>query len=113
MKIKVNKFGEGFCRSDRWIINEYDVEVDIDKIRNEEDEDNLNDVEMDIKFGDFGFCEYEGKLDVEGRIDKLIKGESVLIEREEETFILGVGDEMNELEVEFMKWKLEIMDVKA
>ena len=63
MIIKINKFGEGFCRGDRWCIEEMEL-VDVEALKRaferwdedeEECEEKLNRIERDILYGDVAY----------------------------------------------------------
>jgi|TARA_Y100000310_G_scaffold9050_1_gene9519 hypothetical protein len=103
MKLKVRKVGEWFCRGDRgW--EESSEEIDLNKIEKfyengDEDGDcergiDLNRIEEDIVFGDYGFCE-EGFDKCMDRVNLLKEGKCVFIEREEEDLCIGVEDGSN------------------
>jgi hypothetical protein len=103
MKLKIRKVGEWFCRGDRgW--EESSEEIDLNKIEKfyengDEDGDcergiDLNRIEEDIVFGDYGFCE-EGFDKCMDRVNLLKEGKCVFIEREEEDLCIGVEDGSN------------------
>ena len=125
--IELNMIGEWFSRGERGI-DEWSEDVNVDKIRrswdkwnvDEDESDNdedLNRVEERILLGDGGFIwdddeDYSNsKRSWNGcmsRVDSLLEGKSVLIECEEEIFCIGIGD-CNEVEIDFMKFKIELM----
>ena len=125
--VKLSMCGEWFCRGDRgW--EEYVESVNFDKIRKiwnsrndddyEEDRDDLNSIENYILNGDFGFIwdddeSYENsKRGISGcmsRVDELLEGKSVGIECEEEILMIGsIVD--NDLDIDFCKWKIELLE---
>tara|TARA_R110002020_G_scaffold35609_3_gene107355 strand:+ start:2816 stop:3166 length:351 start_codon:yes stop_codon:yes gene_type:complete len=112
MIIKIDKFGEGFCRGDRWCIEESEL-VDVEAIKRafetwdedeEECEEKLNRVEWDILYGDGGFCE-DGVDKALDRLNDLLDGKVVVIDKEEERFALGLDN----VEMGFMQWKIDVM----
>ena len=124
--IEMNMIGEWFSRGERGIDNSEDS-VNVDKIRRvwnsrvdsdfDEDEFKLNYIEERILVGDGGFIWDDdedwksSKRGIEGcmsRVDELLEGKSIMIECEEEVFCIGskCGDE---LEIDFMKGKIELM----
>ena len=124
--IELNMIGEWFSRGERGIDNSEDS-VNVDKIRRvwnsrvdsdfDEDEFKLNYIEERILVGDGGFIwdddeDYSNsKRGIEGcmgRVDELLEGKSIMIECEEEVFCIGSKDS-NELEIDFMKGKIELM----
>jgi hypothetical protein len=115
MLIKINKFGEGFCRGDQWIIEEMEL-VDVDVLKKafeswdedeEECDEKLNRIEWDILYGDGGFCE-EGVDKCMDRLNDLMDGKVVILDREEERFALHMGNS-NDVEMGFMQWKIDVM----
>ena len=123
--IEMNMIGEWFSRGERGI-DEWCDDVNVDLIRrvwDERDEDGdieeglLNTIESRIVYGDGGFIFDDdedwknSKRGVEGcmsRVDMLLEGKSILIECEEEIFCIGSGNS-NEVEIDFMKYKIELM----
>jgi hypothetical protein len=99
-KLKVRKFGEWFCRGDRGF-EECSEEIDLNKIvmfwENGDEEGDcergvrLNSVEWDVLNGDFGFVD-DGFDNCIKRVEKLMNGECIFIEREEEDLVIGVED---------------------
>ena len=125
--IDMNMIGEWFSRGERGI-DEWDESVNVDKIRRvwdewnvEEDEsdskEELNTIEGRILFGDGGFIwdddesfsnskrSWRGCM---SRVDELLEGKSIMIECEEEIFCIG-SKSSNEVEIDFMKGKIELM----
>ena len=123
--IDMNMIGEWFSRGERGI-DEWCDEVNVDKIRRvwddrdedgEVDDSELNSIESRIVWGDGGFIFDDdedwksSKRGVEGcmsRVDELIEGKSILIECEEEIFCIG-SKGSNEVEIDFMKFKIDLM----
>ena len=115
MKLKVRKFGEWICRGDRGFEEERE-EIDLNKIvkfyeNGDEDGDcergiDLNRMEEDIVFGDYGFID-DGFDDCLIRLEKVLKGECIRIEREEETFV--IGKDIEECYKEFGKMEMEYL----
>ena len=125
--IEMNMFGEWFSRGERGI-DEWCESVNVDKIRrswdkwnvDEEESDNeedLNRIEERILIGDGGFYWDDGesyensKRSWSGcmkRVDDLLEGKSIFIECEEEVFCIG-SKGCNEVEIDFMKGKIELM----
>jgi hypothetical protein len=122
--IELNMIGEWWCRGERGIDDEMSCKVNVDKIRrvwDDRDEDGevdtceLNEIEESIVWGDGGFCfdeVDEVSRGVEGcmsRVDDLLEGKSVYIELEEGLKCIGsIVD--NELEIDFLKWKIELLE---
>ena len=125
--IELNMVGEWFSRGERGIDN-WEDSVNVDKIRkvwnSREDGDvedgmmeGLNSIESRIVWGDGGFIWDDdedwksSKRGIEGcmgRVDELLEGKSIMIECEEEVFCIGSKDN-NELEIDFMKGKIELL----
>ena len=124
--IEMNMIGEWFSRGERGIDNSEDS-VNVDKIRRvwnsrvdsdfDEDEFKLNYIEERILVGDGGFIwdddeDYSNsRRGIEGcmgRIDMLLEGKSIFIECEEEVFCIG-SKNSNEVEIDFMKGKIELL----
>ena len=124
--IELNMIGEWFSRGERGIDNSEDS-VNVDKIRRvwnsrvdsdfDEDEFKLNYIEERILVGDGGFIwdddeDYSNsRRGIEGcmgRIDMLLEGKSIFIECEEEVFCIG-SKNSNEVEIDFMKGKIELL----
>lgn len=125
--IVLNMIGEWFSRGERGI-DEWCEDVNVDKIRKvwdsrndddfEEDGVELNRIEERILVGDGGFIWDDdedwksSKRGIEGcmsRVDELLEGKSVMIECEEEVLCIGSKDS-NELEIDFMKGKIELLE---
>jgi len=124
--IDLNMVSEWYCRGDRGI-GGWSEKVNIDLIRRvwdsrndddfEEDGVELNSIEERILVGDGGFIwdddeDYSNsKRGISGcmkRVDDLLEGKSVGIECEEEMFMIGsIVD--NELDIDFCKWKIELL----
>jgi hypothetical protein len=125
--IDMNMIGEWFSRGERGI-DEWDDDVNVDKIRrvwdkwNEDEDDSdseeeLNSIESRILYGDGGFIwdddeDYNnskrGWSGCMSRVDELLEGKSLLIECEEEIFCIG-SKGSNEVEIDFMKFKIDLM----
>ena len=124
--IEMNMIGEWFSRGERGIDNSEDS-VNVDKIRRvwnsrvdsdfDEDEFKLNYIEERILVGDGGFIwdddeDYSNsRRGIEGcmsRVDMLLEGKSIFIECEEEVFCIG-SKNSNEVEIDFMKGKIELL----
>ena len=127
--IVMNMIGEWFSRGERGIEN-WEESVNVDKIRkvfdgrkegeeyNEEDFDiDLNKIEEMIVLGDGGFMwdddeEYgyskRGFSGCMSRVDDLLEGKSIIIEMEECVKCIGIGSS-NEVEIDFMKWKIDLL----
>jgi len=125
--IDMNMFGEWFSRGERGI-DEWSESVNVDLIRkvwdsredgdvDDDSDEELNSIEERILFGDGGFIwdddeEYfNSKRSWKGcmsRVDELLEGKSILIECEEEIFCIG-SKNCNEVEIDFMKGKIELM----
>jgi hypothetical protein len=125
--IELNMFSEWFCRGERGIDQGTD-DIDVEKIRkvwdSREDGDvgdgmmeDLNSIEERIVWGDGGFIFDDdedwksSKRGVEGcmsRVDELLEGKSILIECEEEMICIGSKD-MNEVEIDYCKFKIELL----
>ena len=124
--IEMNMIGEWFSRGERGIDNSEDS-VNVDKIRRvwnsrvdsdfDEDEFKLNYIEERILVGDGGFIwdddeDYSNsRRGIEGcmsRVDELLEGKSIMIECEEEVFCIG-SKNSNEVEIDFMKGKIELL----
>ena len=67
----------------------------------------LNNIEELIVVGDNGFCEM-GFEDWKERVEKVLNGESVVIEMEEGMFCFG-SKSSEEIEIDFMKYKIELL----
>jgi len=117
LKLKVNKFGEWFCRGDRGVVD-WSEEIDLNKIvmfweNGDEDGDcerglRLSRIEEDIVFGDYGFCE-EGFDKCVERVERLLDGKCVFIEREEEDLVVGVEDSLNKVELFWLEKRRELL----
>ena len=120
MKLKVRRVGEWFCRGDRGWDEKFDV-LDLNKIEKfyengDEDGDcergiDLNRIEEDIVFGDYGFCE-EGFDKCMDRVNLLKEGKCVFIEREEEDLCIGSEegvDDLNKVELYWLKMRVELL----
>ena len=116
--------------SDRGIDDVVSESVNVDKIRrvwdgrkegeeyDEEDFDiDLNRIEEMIVLGDGGFIwdddeSYDNSkrswFGCMSRVDELLEGKSILIECEEEIFCIG-SKGCNEVEIDFMKFKIDLM----
>ena len=125
--VELNMVGEWFCRGDRgW--EEYVENVNFDKIREvwdsrndddfEEDRDDLNKIESYILNGDYGFIwdddeNYSNsKRGISGcmsRVDDLLEGKSIVIEMEESLYCIGIESELNKVEVDYMKYKIDLL----
>ena len=125
--IELKMVGEWFCRGDRgW--EEWDKDVNFDKIREvwdkrdeddfEEDKYGLNEIENYILNGDYGFIwdddeSYKNsKRGIGGcmrRVDELLEGKSILIELEEGLYCIGIESKLNKVEVDYMKYKIDLM----
>ena len=123
--IELNMFGEWFSRGERGI-DECEFDVNVDKIRKvwdardedgEVDDDELNEIEERIVYGDGGFVFDDdedwksSKRGVEGcmsRVDSLLEGKSIFIECEEEVFCIG-SKSREEVEVDYCKFKIELL----
>jgi hypothetical protein len=79
--------------------------------------EDLNSIEERIVWGDGGFIFDDdedwksSKRGVEGcmsRVDELLEGKSILIECEEEMICIGSKD-MNEVEIDYCKFKIELL----
>ena len=122
--IVMNMIGEWFSRGERGIDN-WEEEVNVDKIRKVWDERDgedyddgvLNVIEERILVGDGGFIwdddeEYSNsKRGISGcmsRVDELLEGKSIIIEMEECVKCIGIGSS-NEVEIDFMKWKIDLL----
>ena len=123
--IELNMMGEWFSRGERGI-DGWSEKVNIDLIRkvwddrDGEDYDDgiLNVIEERILVGDGGFIwdddeDYSNsKRGISGcmsRVDDLLEGKSVGIECEEEILMIGsICD--NELEIDFCKYKIELLE---
>jgi hypothetical protein len=126
--IEMNMIGEWFSRGERGI-DERCESVNVDKIRrswdkwnvDEDESDNdekLNYIEERILIGHGGFIwdddeSYDNsKRSWRGcmsRVDDLLEGKSVMIECEEEVLCIGSKDN-NELEIDFMNGKIELLE---
>ena len=113
--MKLNKLGYGCCRGEKWSINYSDVinEKSIRLFYENGDKDgdcergiDLNRMEEDIIFGDYGFVD-DGFDDCLIRLEKVLKGEVIRIEREEECFV--IGKEIDECYIEFGKMEMEYL----
>ena len=125
--IDMNMIGEWFSRGERGI-DEWSDEVNVDKIRRvwdkwnvDEDEsdseEELNSIESRILYGDGGFIwdddeDYSNSkrswFGCMSRVDELLEGKSICIECEEEIFCIG-SKNCNEVEIDFMKFKIDLM----
>jgi len=125
--IEMNMIGEWFSRGERGI-DEWEESVNVDKIRRcwdkwnvDEDEsdceEDLNRIEESILIGDGGFIwdddeDYNnskrGWSGCMKRVDDLLEGKSILIECEEEVKCIG-SKNSNEVEIDFMKFKIDLM----
>ena len=115
-KMVVNIFEEWWCRGERGI-ESVEVEIDLNKIvmfyeNCDEDGDcergiDLSNWEEVIVFGG-GFIDGDGVEKCIDRVEKLINGESVCIECEEGIWVIGNKSE-NEVEIDFCKFKLELL----
>ncbi len=123
--IDLNMIGEWCSRGERGI-DEWEDSVNVDLIRRiwddkdedgEVDDEGLNSIEGRIVWGDGGFIWDDdedwksSKRGVEGcmkRVDDLLEGKSIMIECEEEVFCIG-SKNSNEVEIDFMKGKIELM----
>ena len=123
--VDLNMIGEWFSRGERGI-DEWEDSVNVDKIRKvwddrdedgEVDDENLNSIESRIVWGDGGFIwdddeDYlSSKRGIGGctsRVDELLEGNSILIECEEEIFCIG-SKSREEVEIDFMKFKIDLM----
>jgi len=113
--MKLNKIGYGCCRGDKWIINDSDVinEKNIRLFYENGDEDgdcergiDLNVIESDIIFGDGGLCD-NGFDNCLIRLEELLEGKVIRIEREEEVFV--IGGEIDDCYREFGKMEMEYL----
>ena len=111
--MKLNKIGYGSSRG-------YDYKISNDCIIREKnvrlfwengDEDgdcergvDLNRIEEDIVFGDYGFMD-NGFDNCLNRLEKVLKGECIRIEREEECFV--IGEDIGKCYMEIGKMELE------
>tara|TARA_R110000737_G_scaffold68448_2_gene96529 strand:+ start:978 stop:1400 length:423 start_codon:yes stop_codon:yes gene_type:complete len=127
--IELNMIGEWFSRGERGI-DEWYEDVNVDKIRkvwnsredeDELDEGGLNAIEERILVGDGGFIwdddenyknSRRGIEGCMGRVDELLEGKSIMIECEEEVFCIGSNNskEINKVEIDFMKGKIELLE---
>ena len=125
--IRMDMIGEWFSRGERGI-DMWCEDVNVDKIRRswdkwnvDEDEsdskEELNSIEERILYGDGGFIwdddeEYfNSKRSWKGcmsRVDELLECKSIMIECEEEVFCIG-SKGSNEVEIDFMKGKIELL----
>ena len=115
-KIVVNLFGEGNCRGDRWIERD-EEEVDLNKVvMFFENSDDGWDCERGIELNDMeglilrgsDFVEEEGFDNCLERVEKLLNGESFMVEFEESVVCIG-NKSSNEVEVDFCKGKIELL----
>ena len=123
--IEMNMIGEWFSRGERGI-DEWCESVNVDKIRKVWDESDgedyddgvLNVIEERILVGDGGFIwdddeDYSNsKRGISGcmsRVDDLLEGKSIIIEMEESLYCIGIESELNKVEVDYMKYKIELM----
>ena len=115
-KIIVNLFGEGNCRGDRWIERE-EEEVDLNKIvKFWENSDDGWDCERGIELNDMeglilrgsDFVEEEGFDNCLERVEKLLNGESFMVEFEESVVCIGKKSSV-EIEMDFCKGKIELL----
>ena len=99
-KIVVNLFGEGNCRGDRWIERD-EEEVDLNKVvMFFENSDDGWDCERGIELNDMeglilrgsDFVEEEGFDNCLERVEKLLNGESFMVEFEESVVCIGNSD---------------------
>ena len=128
--VEMKMCGEWFCRGDRgW--EEWEKDVNFDKIRRvwdsrndddfEEDRDDLNNIESWILNGDYGFIwdddeDYSNsKRGISGcmsRVDELLEGKSILIELEEGLYCIGNDNckgKYNKVEIGYMNFKIELL----
>jgi len=125
--IEMNMIGEWFSRGERGI-DEWSESVNVDKIRRvwdkwnvDEDEsdseEELNKIEERILYGDGGFIwdddeTYDNSkrswFGCMSRVDDLLEGKSICIECEEEIICIG-SKNSNEVEIDFMKFKIDLM----
>jgi len=112
--MKLNKIGFGSSRGSSYRISNEDIirEKSIRFFYENGDEDgdcergmDLNRLEEDIVFGDYGFID-NGFDDCLIRLEKLLKGECIRIEREEECFV--IGEDIEECYREFGKMNVEM-----
>jgi len=110
--MKLHVIGYGCCRGDKWSIFFKD-ECDSHKIEkcfregiDSSPEDDLNDVEGYVYYGDGGLCG-DGMENWSIRLDELSKGKSIIIEREEETVV--IGEDLDDCYKEFGKAELEYL----
>ncbi len=115
-KIVVNLFGEGFCRGDRWIEEEEEV-VDLNKVvKYYENSDDGWDCERGIELNEVEWLVMMGSDFVDGygfeecleRVEKLLNGESFMMEFEEKVVCVG-NKSRNEVEVDYCKGKIELL----
>jgi len=111
--MKLNKIGYGSSRgydykiSNDCIIREKNVRLFYEN--GDEDGDcergvDLNRIEEDIVFGDYGFMD-NGFDNCLNRLEKVLKGECIRIEREEECFV--IGEDIGKCYMEIGKMELE------
>ena len=111
--MKLNKIGYGSSRgydykiSNDCIIREKNVRLFYEN--GDEDGDcergvDLNRIEEDIVFGDYGFMD-NGFDNCLNRLEKVLKGECIRIEREEECFV--IGEDVGKCYMEIGKMELE------
>ena len=128
--VEMKMCGEWFCRGDRgW--EEWNKDVNFDKIREvwdsrndddfEEDRDDLNNIESWILNGDYGFIwdddeDYSNsKRGISGcmsRVDELLEGKSILIELEEGLYCIGNDNckgKYNKVEIDYMNFKIDLL----
>ena len=117
-KIELNRFSEWWSRGERGIDCDYNVECDLNKVvmfwENSDDGEDcergieLNNVEEMIVIGDGGFidgCGFESCID---RVEKILDGESIIIEGEEGMWCIG-SKRFEEVEIDYMKFKIEML----
>ena len=113
--VELNLCGEWFSRGERgW--EEASTVVNFDKIRRvwddrdedgEVDDSQLNEIEGRIVWGDGDFME-NGVEQCMKRVDDLLEGKSIIIEMEEGMYCIG-SKGYNETEVDYMKFKIDLL----
>ena len=113
--IELNMFSEWFSRGERGI-DEWEFEVNVDKIRKvwddrdedgEVDDEKLNEIESSIVWGDGGFMD-NGVEQCMSRVDSLLEGKSIHCEGEEAVWTIG-SKSKEATEIDFCKNKLELL----